>query len=978
MGYELDRLMNQYGVGSPSLSYSGISKPVDPGAFSYTAPAEGVTGPTEAEARSSWQALVDKYNADSPTYAADQAAYQAFKPLYSGRIASTPQYLQSQYQTWKPPTSQSNIQKVQAWLSANPMAPDYQIKAKLAEFGLDRQDLFNATGDYWGNTLTKNSPAGVGGNTEGLPSVVMPPKQPISPYADVSKPPVPLQPPGLGKLPYIPPVVTSHEPVVPATPVTTREVPESLGIDPLKPAKNYTPLIFPSGINEMTPQEKAGLYNSLIGQGYTDNQIHIAANQQFGYQPDDSWAYLTNLAKPLAINVTQDTAEKDKAAEYNRLLKEGRTDAQIRAAADTQFGKQSDYDWNYLQQSANSLAGQKPTTGQPALTFDPGTSAMNEQQKADYYNTLLGQGYTDQQIHASANQQFGNQTNTDWNYLTNLAAGKPAFSIDTLGKGLERPLTFDQSIGGQSADQKAAYYNSLIGQGYSDQQIHNAANTAFGNQSDADWGTLRGLAGYSHGGSVRTHFQSGGLNEMAEKYNTVYADPQDVASVKFVAPGDSNYTVVPVIGGRLPTPEQAQMIQRDIVKNKIQNPFINLKDPSEQPTQALADMPGAGASREDQVRTELMAMLNRQQQSAYGEEYRVARERSDRETQAFQDMITKAVAGQADQGPSQAEKYFRLAAAFGAPTKTGGLGESLGNAAQVLSEYNKEQRTAQRAGQMQALQLGLQGQQARMTAARDEASQLRQLTGEELKAGQADKIKLLDYYMKALEPQSPEGKAARDKGLIPGTKDYQEEVGRQLGIKQDDVLALKRLLAETARGNTAFAQSIAQQGLELRQTEAERKAQEAKRLTPTEMKLKSETEDLVSGLDASLAALSQAYKLNPTTFDNSVIDRAQRKILEEAGSTDPKVVNTRLQENLLQEKALAGLKAAFGSNPTEGERAILLQVQGIGAKSKEERKQIMLTAAAALKTKRMQQAKRLNEINQGLYRDTTPAVEGLE
>jgi hypothetical protein len=78
-------------------------------------------------------------------------------------------------------------------------------------------------------------------------------------------------------------------------------------------------------------------------------------------------------------------------------------------------------------------------------------------------------------------------------------------------------------------------------------------------------------------------------------------------------------------------------------------------------------------------------------------------------------------------------------------------------------------------------------------------------------------------------------------------------------------------------------------------------------------------------------------------------------------------------------EVLAGLKAAFGGNPTEGERDILLSVQGIGSKSKEERAFIMKDAFKVLKSSRERQNKRLNEITQGLYRETSPApVGGLD
>ena len=124
--------------------------------------------------------------------------------------------------------------------------------------------------------------------------------------------------------------------------------------------------------------------------------------------------------------------------------------------------------------------------------------------------------------------------------------------------------------------------------------------------------------------------------------------------------------------------------------------------------------------------------------------------------------------------------------------------------------------------------------------------------------------------------------------------------------------------------------------------------------------------------DKVLGTLKEAYKLNPSTFDTSLGDKAQRTLLEAAGSKDPKVQNTRLLENMLSDQAVAGLKASFGGNPTEGERAIILSLQGIGAKSVEERGKIIKRAYEAAKASRARHAARLADINAGKYRETTP------
>jgi len=63
---------------------------------------------------------------------------------------------------------------------------------------------------------------------------------------------------------------------------------------------------------------------------------------------------------------------------------------------------------------------------------------------------------------------------------------------------------------------------------------------------------------------------------------------------------------------------------------------------------------------------------------------------------------------------------------------------------------------------------------------------------------------------------------------------------------------------------------------------------------------------------------------------------------------------------------------------TEGERKILLDLEGIDSKSKEERAIIMRNSYTALKNRREREQKRLNDIKQGLYRDTSSPSGELE
>lgn len=347
---------------------------------------------------------------------------------------------------------------------------------------------------------------------------------------------------------------------------------------------------------------------------------------------------------------------------------------------------------------------------------------------------------------------------------------------------------------------------------------------------------------------------------------------------------------------------------------------------------------------------DLEGLLSKYQAGAtsYGSELAAARGAAARETKAFNDLLEKAMNSQVEQGPSKAEVYFRLASAFGAPTKTGNFFENLGEAGKTLAEVQKQERDANKANRTLKLQLGIEGQKAKMTAAKDDLNTIRALSAEEMKDKRALVTELIKEYVASGKPQSDAGKQAKDMGLTPGTPAYQSKV---------DELVKNGIDARLAQINATLA------GLQLRE-------RESAKLSPAEVKIKTETEDLLGGTDSAMKALKEAYKLNPNTFDNSITDLAQRKILEAAGSTDPKVVNTRVMETLLGEQALSKLRAAFGGNPTEGERKIMLDLQGIGSKSIQERGKIMLNAYEALQASRVRQQRRLNDINAGLYRQT--------
>jgi hypothetical protein len=68
-----------------------------------------------------------------------------------------------------------------------------------------------------------------------------------------------------------------------------------------------------------------------------------------------------------------------------------------------------------------------------------------------------------------------------------------------------------------------------------------------------------------------------------------------------------------------------------------------------------------------------------------------------KQMQANLDLINAARADLRNKrvGPSDAEKWFAIAAALGQPTRTGSFGETVGNLGSLLSKYSGEKRTAE-------------------------------------------------------------------------------------------------------------------------------------------------------------------------------------------------------------------------------------------------------------------------------------------
>lgn len=860
MGYELNRLMQQYGVSTPVLSYSGMQKPVKPVDLAATA---------STTDRANYDALLAKYNADLPLYQSDQAKYKTYSDDYKNRLATTSMYDAPQFQRGamsSPGTGMFTDQYSQMYQDVLGRAPD---PAGLA---------------YWkgkfGDTISSDEYSEFMQSAQREMGSRPPTNLPVSTARTVLNQPT-----------YSTPTQAPILQTAANNPVTNTTVGEP-------PAGGENPAA-------TTPDWGTALSigQTLSNMGLTTIGDHLQSEGRMGINAQTG-AY-------------SQTAQDQRAAEAAAMA------AQVANAASVNTGLPS------------SFVG---PSDQEGMTLNPNPTAPMVA-----IGTPVSRNLSDTATALSTNLSSGIPSSVVSDAFTNAMTGATTYSNAAIADAIANAMSGGDTSG------------SSEGGGYG-----GPGGAYSGGSSDPSLNAKGGyIKGYADGGAVDSRLY-GETDEVATGpgYSVPPIDPrlQSLAS-KYQQPG---FQPSFASGSIDPGQSQMDMIRADALQNGLGAPVINIS----------ADKPPMSSNM---AALQQMLRATQYQASPYADDLRAARAVANSQTVAFNKMLKDAIKGQEDSGPSKAETYFRLAAAFGAPTKTGNFAESLAEVNKSMADQAKETRLSNKAGQALKLQLGLEGAKAGMAAAKEDVNALRALTGEEMKEKASAQRELIKEYFKSSEAQSTFGKQAQDEGLTPGTAKYQarvtalsDEALRRMTAGADAAAAAAQATAASAARADAAAK-LAREKFELQQ-------KNAAKLTVPEMKLKTDTEDMIGQTDQAMASLRRAFALNPKTFDNSLPDLAQRKILEAAGSKDEKVIATREMENILEKAALSALKATFPGAISDGERKALLNVQGLGAKSIEERAKIMMSGYEALKSVAERSKTRLKRINEGGYRDTIPSI----
>lgn len=866
MGYELNRLMQQYGVSTPVLSYSGMSNPVKPADLSATA---------STTDRANYDALLAKYNADLPLYQSDQAKYKTYSDDYKNRLATTSMYDAPQFQRGamsSPGTGMFTDQYSQMYQDVLGRAPD---PAGLAYWKGKFGDTISSD-EY--SEFMQSAQREMGGRP--------PTNLPVSTARTVLNQPTystPTQAPILQ-------TATNN----PVTNTTVGEPPAG-GENPVATIPNWNA-------------------TATIGKGLSDLGLTTFGD------------YVSQLARDGRTTQQIDPTDiQDSSRDDTRGPMRGKS-----GDADTDIGPA-------ISGLPSSLVG---PSDQEGMTLNPNpTGPMGA------IGTPVSRGLSDTATALSTNLSSGIPSSVVSDAFTNAMTGATTYSNAAIADAIANAM----SGGDTSGSSEGGGYGGLGG-AYS------------GGSSDPSLNAKGGyIKGYANGGPVDSRLY-GETDEVATGpgYSVPPIDPrlQSLAS-KYQQPG---FQPSFASGSIDPGQSQMDMIRADALQNGLGAPVINIS----------ADKP---AMSSNMAALQQMLRATQSQASPYADDLRAARAAANSQTIAFNKMLQDAIKGQEDSGPSKAETYFRLAAAFGAPTKTGHFAEGLAEANKSMADQAKETRLSNKAGQALKLQLGLEGAKAGMAAAKEDVNALRALTGEEMKEKAAYQRELIKDYFTSGKAQSSAGKQAIDEGLVQGSPEFQarvktisDEEFKKLTAGVDASIAAANAATASIARNDAAAQ-LAREKFELQQ-------KNAAKLTVPEMKLKTDTEDMIGQTDQAMASLRRAFALNPKTFDNSLPDLAQRKILEAAGSKDEKVIATREMENILEKAALSALKATFPGAISDGERKALLNVQGLGAKSIEERAKIMMSGYEALKSVAERSKTRLKRINEGGYRDTIPSITG--
>lgn len=305
-------------------------------------------------------------------------------------------------------------------------------------------------------------------------------------------------------------------------------------------------------------------------------------------------------------------------------------------------------------------------------------------------------------------------------------------------------------------------------------------------------------------------------------------------------------------------------------------------------------------------------------------------------------------------GPSEAERWYALSAAIGTPMIRPSFGGVMRNVSSAMADFSKAKREAEmsRADALMQLQQSYMG-------ANDAAKRA------EFKARREAMSAVGPVLARATAPRvaRPVGTQVINGKIVaiaqdPVTGEYSQTV---LGDAPAD---LKPLSGVTSGSQPVFMGSkgpVDAMGNPVRQFDVKPKP-----ISAAEQGRILEAEDLIESGVGAVKTIDQALGLNSQAYEGSL--SGWRKSLGQLfSSDDPRYVATEQFDNLATGNALASLRTTFGSNPTEGERQILLDMQAVSSKPRAVREGILRRARDAVMIRIRNETQQLQRLKGGEY-----------
>lgn len=128
-----------------------------------------------------------------------------------------------------------------------------------------------------------------------------------------------------------------------------------------------------------------------------------------------------------------------------------------------------------------------------------------------------------------------------------------------------------------------------------------------------------------------------------------------------------------------------------------------------------------------------------------------------------------------------------------------------------------------------------------------------------------------------------------------------------------------------------------------------------------------ESDDLVQSTRNTIRTLEEAKKINSQAYSGYGAKQRATFASNIPGMSTPGADATILLDNMMTGQALESLKSIFGGAPTEGERAILLDIQASANKTPKQREAIMDRAIAAAQRRGVYATNKAAAIRSGKY-----------